>query len=66
MLSYVAAGRLLGYVEQHMYAWDCVAALFIIEKAGGKLKPFDMESMIKDGGEVVTGGAGVFGVLGEL
>ncbi|TGV59841.1 inositol monophosphatase, partial [Mesorhizobium sp. M2D.F.Ca.ET.160.01.1.1] len=25
MLAYAASGRLLGYVEEHMNAWDCLA-----------------------------------------
>ena len=31
-LSYVAAGRFIGYFEPHMNAWDFVAALVIIEE----------------------------------
>jgi myo-inositol-1(or 4)-monophosphatase len=29
-LAYVAAGRLLGYVEEHMNAWDCLAGQLIV------------------------------------
>jgi len=35
MLSYVAAGRLIGYYEPHINAWDCLAALVLVECAGG-------------------------------
>ena len=30
MLSYVAAGRLIGYTEPHMNAWDCLAGQLLI------------------------------------
>lgn len=35
MLAYVAAGRLAGYYEPHINAYDCLAALLLIEEAGG-------------------------------
>lgn len=59
-LAYVAAGRLIGYVEPHMNAWDCLAALLLIEEAGGRIMSFDMRRMIDHGGRVVTGCVGVF------
>ena len=34
-LAYVAAGRLLGYSEEHMNAWDCIAGQLIVAEAGG-------------------------------
>jgi len=60
MLAYVAAGRLLGYVEPHMNAWDCVAALFMIEQAGGQVEPFDLHEMLNQGGKVLTAAPGVY------
>ena len=60
MLCYVAAGRLLGYCEQHMWAWDCVAALHIIEEAGGMVEQYDVKSMLLSGGRVVTACPGVY------
>jgi len=59
-LAYVAAGRLIGYVEPHMNAWDCVAALMMIEEAGGVVEPFDMQSMLENGARVVTACDGVY------
>jgi len=38
----------------------------LLRTAGGEFKAFDMELMIANGGEVVTGGPGVFAELGEL
>ncbi len=34
-LAWVAAGRLLGYFEPHMNAWDCLAGLLLVDEAGG-------------------------------
>ncbi|MFK7994490.1 MAG: inositol monophosphatase [Granulosicoccus sp.] len=59
-LAYVAAGRLIGYVEPHMNAWDCIAALLMIEEAGGVVEPFDMPTMLENGGRVVTACDGVY------
>lgn len=40
MLAQVAAGRLGGYYEPHMNAWDCLAGLLMVEEAGGRVLPF--------------------------
>lgn len=42
MLAFVAAGRLVGYVEPRMSAWDCIAGYALIEEAGGKTLPFPL------------------------
>lgn len=62
-LAYVAAGRLIGFVEPHMNAWDCVAALLMIEEARGVVQPFDMNSMIQSGGRVVASCEGVYSLI---
>ncbi len=36
-LCYVACGRLIGYVEPHIQAWDSLAAVAILEAAGGRV-----------------------------
>lgn len=36
-MAYVAAGRLDGYWEFKLYAWDMAAARLIVEEAGGKV-----------------------------
>lgn len=35
MLAYVAAGRLVGYYEPYMHAWDCLAGYCLVKEAGG-------------------------------
>lgn len=53
MLAYVAAGRLVGYFEPHMHAWDCLAGYCLVEEAGGWYLPFPTE------GDALTSGAPV-------
>ena len=42
-LAYVAVGRLVGYYEPRLHAWDCVAGLLIVEEAGGVVNTFPLE-----------------------
>ncbi len=53
MLAYVAAGRLVGYYEPHMHAWDCLGGYCLVREAGGWFLPFPSE------GEKLTTGAPV-------
>ena len=66
MLAYVAAGRLIGYAEPHMYAWDCFAGLLMIEEAGGLIAPFDEGTALTKGLKVIAGGPDVFNEINEL
>jgi len=66
MLAYVAAGRLLAFVEPHMYAWDCMAALFIIEQAGGRTQSFDASEMLVSGGRVLAAAPGVYDQISSM
>jgi myo-inositol-1(or 4)-monophosphatase len=43
MLAYVAAGRLVGYYEPYMHAWDCLAGYCLVREAGGWFLPFPVE-----------------------
>ena len=58
-LAGVAAGRLIGYCEPHMNAWDCLASVLLIEEAGGRVQPFAMATMLVRGGRVVAAAPGV-------
>jgi myo-inositol-1(or 4)-monophosphatase len=62
-IAYVAAGRLLGYMEEHMNAWDCLAGQLLVEEAGGRVEEQDAYEMIRNGGRVVVGTARVFDTL---
>lgn len=62
-LAYTAAGRLIGFVEEHMNAWDCLAGQLIISEAGGRIEQQSADQMISEGGRVVAGSAGIFDEL---
>jgi myo-inositol-1(or 4)-monophosphatase len=53
MLAYVAAGRLVGYYEPYMHAWDCLAGYCLVKEAGGWFLPFPVD------GDGLTKGAPV-------
>ncbi|MEE9315467.1 MAG: inositol monophosphatase [Rhizobiaceae bacterium] len=63
MLSYVAAGRLIGYAEPHMNAWDCLAGQLLIAEAGGCIETQSADAMLVDGGRVVASGPTIFDEL---
>ena len=62
-LAYVADGRLLGYTEEHMNAWDCLAGQLLVAEAGGGFEIQSADAMITQGGRVVVGAPGVFEAL---
>ena len=65
-LAYVAAGRLLGYVEEHMNAWDCLAGQLLVAEAGGVVEDQDADEMIRKGGRVIAGAPQVFEELKSI
>lgn len=65
-LAYVADGRLLGYVEEHMNAWDCIAGQLLVSEAGGMVERQNADEMIERGGRVVVGAPSVFSELCEI
>jgi myo-inositol-1(or 4)-monophosphatase len=42
-LAYVADGRIDGYCEQDLYAWDVLAGLLLVREAGGWASDFPLE-----------------------
>lgn len=62
-LAYLAAGRFLGYLEQHMNAWDCLAGQLLVAEAGGTVEVQDADDMISNGGRVVASAPQVFDQL---
>ena len=39
-IAYVAAGRLDGFVEHHINAWDCLAGILLVSESGGYVSDF--------------------------
>ncbi|MEM7462229.1 MAG: inositol monophosphatase [Pseudomonadota bacterium] len=60
MLCYVAAGRLIGYAEPHMNAWDCLAGQLIIAEAGGCIESQSVKDMLQAGGRVIASAPPIF------
>lgn len=56
MLAYVAAGRFEAYYEWHMWPWDAVAGLAMIEAAGGKYAPYLLGDIEKGGRVLASNG----------
>ena len=54
-LAYVACGRLDGFFEYNLNAWDVAAGSFIVEQAGGKVTDFKGGDNHIFGGELCAG-----------
>jgi myo-inositol-1(or 4)-monophosphatase len=63
MLAYVASGRFLGYVEEHMQPWDCMAGLLLIEEAGGTVLRPNPATVLHDGAMVIAAATGIYDEL---
>jgi myo-inositol-1(or 4)-monophosphatase len=58
-LAWVAAGRLLGYFEPHMNAWDCLAGLLLVREAGGWTNDFLAGGGLAHGNPALAAAPGV-------
>lgn len=67
MLADVAAGRLAGFYEPSMSAWDCLAGYCLVREAGGRHRAFALEgeAMLRRA-PVLAAGPGAFDALSEL
>jgi myo-inositol-1(or 4)-monophosphatase len=54
-LCYLACGRLIGYVENHINSWDCAAAIAIVHAAGGVTNDFLAGDGLWSGGPLIAG-----------
>jgi myo-inositol-1(or 4)-monophosphatase len=63
-LAYVAAGRLIGYFEPHMCAWDMAAGELLVLEAGGKSNNcLPNDRALIDGNLIVAGAGGIYDEL---
>jgi myo-inositol-1(or 4)-monophosphatase len=62
-LAYVAAGRLDGYVEHHMHAWDCLAGILLVSEAGGYVNDYLGAGGLAHGAPIIACAPGVKGAL---
>ncbi|WP_114971605.1 inositol monophosphatase family protein [Rhodoferax ferrireducens] len=66
MLSYVAAGRLIGYYEPHINSWDCLAAIVLVREAGGEVNDFLADNGLHEGNPIIAAGTHLYATLLEL
>ena len=65
-LCYVASGKLIGYTEDHMNAWDFLAGQLIVKEAGGMIEEQSAKEALERGGRVVAATPAVFPKLLSL
>lgn len=65
-LCYVAAGRLIGYIEQHINSWDCLGALAVIEAAGLQTSDFLAGEGLRNGNYLIAAKAPVYAELDAI
>ena len=58
-IAYVAAGRRDGFVEHHINAWDCLAAVLLVQEAGGYVSNFLAGEGLTKGNPILACGLGL-------
>lgn len=53
-LAYVAAGRLIGYIESHLNSWDGAAGVAIVQAAGGVTNEFLTPESLFEGAPIIA------------
>jgi myo-inositol-1(or 4)-monophosphatase len=62
-LAYVAAGRLDGYWERGLSAWDLAAGVVLVEEAGGVVSGYDGSRLAISEGRLIACAPGLHGEL---
>ena len=62
----VAAGRLLGYYEPHMNAWDSLPGWVLTREAGGVANDFMHNGGLRHGNPLLLANAALYPQLAEL
>ncbi len=65
-LCYVASGRLDGYYERGIWAWDIAAGNLILEEAGGKVTNYRGGILDLEGREIVASNGALHPAMTEL
>ncbi|HEX4322489.1 MAG TPA: inositol monophosphatase family protein [Acidobacteriaceae bacterium] len=55
----VACGRVDGCFETHMYSWDCLAGLVLVEEAGGRVNDFLAGDGLLKGNKIFAAAPGI-------
>lgn len=53
-LAFVAAGRLDGYWERGLSAWDLAAGVVLVEQAGGRVSAYDGSPLVLNEGRLIA------------
>jgi len=59
----VACGRLVGYVEPHIYSWDCLGAIGVLQGTEAQVSRFLTAESLLQGNHIVAGPPPVFDSL---
>ena len=62
-LARVADGRLDGYAERHLYAWDALAGLLLVEEARGRVSAFLEDGGLTTGNETIAATPALYAVI---
>jgi histidinol-phosphatase len=62
-LARVADGRLDGYAERHLYSWDALAGLLLVEEAGGRVNQFLERDALTAGNETIAATPDLYSVI---
>jgi myo-inositol-1(or 4)-monophosphatase len=65
-IAYVAAGRLDGFWELGLSAWDMAAGALLVQEAGGLVGDFRGESGYLDSGRIICGNPKIFAQLLQI
>jgi myo-inositol-1(or 4)-monophosphatase len=66
-LARVADGRLDGYAERHLFAWDALAGLLLVEEAGGRINAFLTGDALTAGNATIAATPALYaGIAGAL
>jgi myo-inositol-1(or 4)-monophosphatase len=65
-LAHVAAGRVDGFIEAHLFAWDVLAGLLLVEEAGGYSADFPLTGNWQSGQPVLACSSGLSAALTEI
>jgi myo-inositol-1(or 4)-monophosphatase len=65
-LARVADGRLDGYAERHLYAWDALAGLLLVEEAGGRVNAFLTGDALTAGNQTIAATPGLYAAIASV
>ena len=65
-LAYVAAGRLIGYLEPHLNSWDGAAGVAIVEAAGGQVNDWFRPDTLRSGAPIAAAPPALYPQLAKV